>query len=938
MSTCLAALVLFATAPAQVKGAFYAVPVDELELAAGQVLPSYAGSAPWEGWNAGVESLPWAVLDGEDDGENDDGPGDVVLQLEPPPGGRAGEGELQHPLGVLCARTSEARELAGTLFLPKASGEGFLRLAFRVPAARATASETDFRTAELQRVLRLMRLRLPGGAWFRHRHDELKAALGSQAPPAPDPEAWLPWRDFREPADALELFSGGRALYENLQLERGLPASAAGQATVALDSLPGITVRAFDWKPLLAAGETALDPLAGLIPADQHAVFFPSFQAFADVLDEAERLGEFGLAAFERRSADAGTLRRLERQLCLELDGFARALGPLAIESVALTGSDPYLRSGSDVALLFRTKDAHALQAFLAQRQDVAAPEVEAEYGGMGVGTSRSHPPTHSRAGGGFRAVVGPTRSISSYVCTVRDVVVVTNSRLQFERIVEAGGGKTPALEAQDEYRYFRQRYPLGAVGESALLVMPDAAIRRWCSPRWRIGAARRMHAAASLAELHAAHAAELLEGVERELGTDPRFPALGALRLTADGVHSSTHGTLDFLTPIAELPLEQVTEQEAALYRTWREGYERAWSNFFDPIGACLSVAERRTALDLTVLPLLLGTEYAELREVTRGAELEAGSGDAHAEALVHFVLGLDPEWEPLKSIGSTLGSAGAKLGVDPLGWLGGWVAVYADAGAFWDELVQATDTQEVLEGLQSDPNEVPLAVVIAVRNPLQLALFLTGLRAFVDGTAPGMTDWKERVVLHGGVERRFVEISSPGLGQEFSLFYATTPSAWILSLHEPTLLAAVAREESRRTGGSSPAAPWAGAHAGLDLGSGGLQILEAWFGSEVAASLRRDCWRNLPILNEWKRLQPELDPVVLHERVFRERLECPGGGSYSWNTDWRTMESSVFGHPGVPKPGIRRPRAWDDLAAARFALTFEHDGLRARAEIERE
>jgi hypothetical protein len=466
--------------------------------------------------------------------------------------------------------------------------------------------------------------------------------------------------------------------------------------------------------------------------------------------------------------------------------------------------------------------------------------------------------------------------------------------------------------------------------------VLTDETIRRWCSPRWRIANARVARAAAELAEEHAVHFAELLAGVQspRELGPDPDFPGLGALRLTEQGVHSAAFGTLDFLTPIAELPLERVTPREAELYGAWRAGYERAWSNFFDPIAARIAVDARRTALDLTVEPLILGTEYDTLREVTRGPGLAPGSGDPHPEALVHFVMALDPEWEGLQSFGSTLGSAAQALGADPFSWLGTWLAVWADEGSFWDELVQAADVEEALEGLQDDPHQVPLALAIGVRNPLKLALFLTSLRAFVDGTAPGMTAWKERV--EG--ERRFVEITSPGFGTEFSLFYATTPSAWILSLHEPTLLAAIAREEARRAVDTPVPARWDGAHAALELRRRGIELIEAGLGSELAAELRRESWRNLPILNEWRRLHPGQDPLALHARVFREQLECPGGGSYAWNEEWQTMESSVFGHPGAPRPGIRRPPAWADLAGARFALEFAAEGLRVRAEIERE
>lgn len=890
--------------------AYSRVPLEELELAAGSVLPNYGYQAPWRQWLADGTQLPWAVLAGE---------GEVVFR----DGSSDADGSTTG-LGTLVLRTAAARDVTGTLFLPKASGGGFLRLGFRVPAARATATERDFRLAELEHYRELLGQRLPGSAWFRHRYDELRSALGPESRAPEDPEAWRFRADFRDPVDALGLFSGGRALYENLQLERGLPTSPEAEATVALDSLQGITVRALDWGPLLAPGETKLDPLAALVPADQHALFFASFASFVAALDEAGRLGEFGLAAFEARSSDARTRARTERQLGLELGELARTFGPLVVESVALTGSDPYLRTGSDLALLFRAKAPEAVRAYVAARQDALEGE----------------PVAGTVAGIAYRGVVDDTRTHSSYLATVGGAVVVANSLVQLERLAAVASGAAPALDTTGEYRFFRQRYPLGAEGESALLVLSDDTIRRWCSPRWRIASARIARAAAELAEEHAKHLGELLAGVEtaRELGPDADFPGLGALRLVAGGVYSPVYGTLDFLTPVAELPLAKVSEREAALYRTWREGYERAWSNFFDPIGARLVLEPKRTSLDLTVMPLILGTEYGTLREVTRGPGLEPGSGDPHPTALAHFVLRFDPEWEALKSLGSTLGSAADKLGADPLAWLGNWLALYADEGPFWDDLLQSDDLDEALAGVQSDLNRMPLALVVAARSPLKLALFMTSLRAFVDGTAPGLTSWKERVV----GERRFVEIGSAGLGEEFSLYYATTPTALILSLHEPTLLAAMEREERRRAGAAAEPELWDGAHAGLALQRRGLELVEFLFEHEVAEALRRDSWRNLPILNEWRRLHPELDPLALHERVFGERLACPGGGAYVWNEEWHTLESSVFGHPGAPKDGPRRPEAWDGIARARFALQFESgspsEGLRVRAELTRE
>lgn len=890
---------------------FYSVPVEELDVLPGHVVPSYEGGPPWEGWIQDETRFPWATLEG----------GGEILFV--PAGEAVDFSAPSRDLGTLVVRAGAARELAGALFLPQSSGAGAVRVPFRVPASAATASEREFQLGAARHYQWLLRRRLPGGAWFRHRYDELSAALGPDALPAVDENGWMFRQDFRDPSDALGLFSGGRALYENLQLERGLPASPDAEQTIALDTLEGITVRALDWGPRLAPGETKLDALAALIPADQHALFFPSFPAFVTALDEAGRLGEFGLTAFESRSSDARTRLRTERQLGLELSALARTFGPLVVESVALTGSDPYLRTGSDLALLFRARTPEAVHGYIAARQQAArGAQVSGEVAGIA-----------------YRGVANPTRSVSSYLATVGDTVVVANSLVQLERVARVAVGSAPALAAAGEYRFFRQRYPLGEEGESALVVLSDDAIRRWCSPRWRIACARIARAAAELAEQHAEHFMELADlaggsgAVPRDLGVAADFPALGALRLTEDGIHSPGYGTLDSMIPVSELPLERVTEREAALYRTWREGYERAWSNFFDPIGARLSVTPAKTVVDLTVMPLILGTEYSGLRDLTKGPGLEPGSGDPHPEALVHFVMGLNPEWEPLRSVGSILGSAGEQLGVDPLSWLGTWLAVYADEGPFWDDLLDAEDVQEALEALQDDVNSVPLAVAIAVRNPLKLALFLTGLRTFAEGTAPGMTDWKERMV----GERRFVEISSPGMGEEFSLFYATTPTALILSLNEPTLLRAMEREERRRAGEPGRETSWEGSHAVLQLTGRGLEILEVAFEGEVADTLRRGSWRNLPILNEWKRLHPELDPVALHERTFRELLACPGGGAYRWNDEWSTMESTVFGHPGAPLPGLRRPPAWNDVAAVGFALTFEEDGLRVRAELAR-
>ena len=73
------------------------------------------------------------------------------------------------------------------------------------------------------------------------------------------------------------------------------------------------------------------------------------------------------------------------------------------------------------------------------------------------------------------------------------------------------------------------------------------------------------------------------------------------------------------------------------------------------------------------------------------------------------------------------------------------------------------------------------------------------------------------------------------------------------------------------------------------------------------------------------------------MHQEVWKTRLVCPGGGSYVWNEQWQTIESTAYGHPGEPKDGPDWPEALRKILFGNFGVTFENDGLRARAVLDR-
>ncbi len=575
---------------------YFHMPLNDLELTEGQLPTAEPGWVPW--WNQRSERV-YAVLDGE---------GEVYLRYDVNVQRRADRSEPAF-LREIAVRVPQRREVTGRIFLPEsARGDAMRVVRFRLAADQAAREDRDrFYEVKLNHYEQLLRLRVPGAAWFRHQAREARLALGQQ-----DREVTgLPGRPRTgDMEDTFAMFTGGRAMSENLQLDRVLQPTGNSTQTVALNTLDGITIQEIDWQPLLAGKNPELDPLASYIPADQHAVFFPSFDAAVALSDELRRQGATVLQLAEPRSTDARTMERYQQQMCLQLTAVARLLGPAMVQSVAVTGSDPYYRTGTDVAVLFQTEDPGTLEKML--RAQVAMSIADAPD---------AKPVEGSIQGLAYRGVRNASRSICSYIARDDRVVIVTNSPYQLERYAEVSAGKTPSLATLNEFKFFRDRYQRDDAGETAFIFLSDAAIRRWCGPRWRIGTSRRTRDAAVVAELQAGQLDRLVAGGVQPgpLYTNLPLGAESEIQLTAQGVQCSTLGSLDFMTPIAELEMDRVTQAEADAYRRWRDRYQGNWRWAFDPIGLRLGVTEKQIAADLTVMPLIWGTDYREVISYSR-------------------------------------------------------------------------------------------------------------------------------------------------------------------------------------------------------------------------------------------------------------------------------------------------------------------------------
>jgi hypothetical protein len=844
-------------------------------------------------------------------------------------------------------------------------------IGFSIPAQRATANARPrFLRLKHEHYARLAAIGLPGAAWFRHQAGQVQQE--GRLPARPDslsrPFAGRFGRFGRRPAnlaDTYALFSGGRAVSENLQLDRVLPAGGGRSALVPVDSIPGVTTREIDWRPLIEGLKPEPDPLAAMIPADQYALFFPHVGAATTIADLMSEGGTIFLRLAEPRVEDLRIIAKYERQLGLSIQDAARLLKHAPVRSLAVTGSDLYFAQGTDIAVLVETPEPERVAALLLSQIGLATvDDPTAEW-------------SQGRVGGlGFWGVRNVARTRSSYVARLPGAVVVTNSLHQLGRLASVQQGESDAIASLPEYTFFRSRYARNDPAESAFGLLSDAAIRRLCGPRWRIGDSRRTRDAAALMQLQAAHLDELVAGQagDREIQAETRLSVPSTLSLTGSGVVSPAVGSLAFMTPIGELPLDRVTLDEARAYEQWRRGYERNWTWAFDPMGLRLTVREEEVAADLTVMPLIFGTQYRQFVSITEGAKLAPYAGDPHG-ALGHAVLAINTQSE-LFEMGRRLSSR-TLLGpaVDPFGWIGQSVAVYADDDPFWKELADVPP-DERLKFLENEAWRLPVGVQVEISSGLKLVALLTTVRAMVDQAAPGMTEWETRDYRDEPYTR--VSLTKRGRsGQrgldKAALYYAASGDALVVSTNEDVLRRAIDRQLQRREKEPREAEsreaesreaesreaesreaesqgirewdrsedpskkPWLGKSVGLQVDAKLLEALARFGREEYQAMMQARAWDNIPVLNEWKRRYPREDAIALHERLWQARLVCPGGGHYVWNDRWQTFESTVYGHPGEPKPGPAVPPALSAFASGNIGLTFEHQGLRVQMALAR-
>jgi hypothetical protein len=678
------------------------------------------------------------------------------------------------------------------------------------------------------------------------------------------------------------LYTGGRAISDNLALDRELRLMKNDvDAKVDISSLDGIKTKEIDWKDLMPKEEVVIDALAMLVPEDQHVLICPSLEDMNKIVSLIEKEGSPLAQSFTVRNPFRTLPSRYKKQLGLNFPAAFARLVP--VKSVAVTGFDPFFPTGTDVAVLLETDKPEML----------------------------------------FKMLDEMIKTPDKNIAIVGKVIVIANSKRQLARIHEVHTGKIKSLGSLDEYKFFRHRYPV-AEKRTGFVFLSDACIRRWGGPQMRIAASRRTK---SIAALNYLTARSISKEKVMKLNTDQQF-LLGDVLSNEGVIESKKMGSLHFMTPTIDMQMDKVTQTEADAYKRWKRGYESGWK-VFDPIGFSFQIDDDTKEFDLTVMPLTVNNEYEYFIKIVGKSVLSKGARILEDKDVMTMSVAIDKNGEMLGQMNTSLSAMIPGIKVQPLSWLGSSITFFAEKDARWKLLEDSKFEDFILSS--------PIGLRVEHTSQIKLASFLLAMRGTAAAVAPGALKWEARE--YGDVIYSAVSSEEDlGIDAELKIYYVITKNMLIITLREDVIKREIDRVNLKVEPklALSPLQKNAD-HFYLKSTSGMLTALSSPDGRSLADMRRRQSYRAIPILNEWKRRFENVKPVMIHFTKFGEDIFCPGGKGYVWNKEEMTMESVVYGHPAKPRKVEEDGALMDVFGELETAMKFEHDGLRLKLKLTR-
>lgn len=697
------------------------------------------------------------------------------------------------PRDLLWLRRPQAeagRELTVTLFTASMETQPGYRLNVHVPTYDQLQDEGDLHQRYQRALARYVRGLAPSPfRSFALLH--LPLAQTGVPHPQPEPESNVGWDDL------MALTTGERSVEQALQTKSPLRAHTAERPSIPLAKLQAPQLNIPPYAQMLAELGTTVpsEPLAEATPAEFYFARSRRLDALFELLDEVDSWVTPAVHVMDARLQRHELAARYQTQLGLRRTGLSRHLGPELLEELAVVGSDPFLRDGSDVTVLLRPRNDTALGVALQTLLRVTAEE----HGGVETKQLRL-------AGQNVSFSRSPDRAVTRYSTVAGGVHVVSNSPAALTRVLETMQGRHAALAREPDFRYMLARD--ATVPADVFAFAGDRFLANAVSPRSRILDARRQVAKSELLRVSygallygwlygkvAASGEDLMKSV---VFSEAELRHFDGERITFsyDATHTgprSAWGAPATLTPLIDLPTPaRVTATEQGAYESFVRRYQSLWAEALDPMALRVRVQRDgdTTSLGarLRVVPLVRDAELLSMTEVVGDGRVRPGQLASGVRALLAL-----PKDSGLRRelSGQSHSVLGRRLAVD-------WIGPYAMLGVLdhpslanallhseWVPQMPVADAPQP----RSETEwlfDAPLYGAVAVDSRKGAALTLAVLKERLSniGRFVDRARYRGQAVTEVVIE-----------GEQLSVFYALTDHLLIVSLSEATLHALIDR-----------------------------------------------------------------------------------------------------------------------------------------------
>jgi hypothetical protein len=266
------------------------------------------------------------------------------------------------------AREQERNDVHGILYTPQLGREPGHEIPFVAPASPKSKSEAQL-IGRWASALALHLRGLSSGPWHQFAAARVEDVYGEKKKQAKVVPARVRRPTGEELGMLMETTTGMLSVQEALQHDRPLLLAASKvKRTIPVGKLVGPKLKPHPWDEMLRGlpANAPQEPLAAAVPAEFWYVRAADLPTLFRMTDELDAWGTPAANLMDGNLEERELASRYETQLGLARTELARALGSEVIESVAFTGSDPYLREGSDLTAIFAVKQGLAFNGAVA--------------------------------------------------------------------------------------------------------------------------------------------------------------------------------------------------------------------------------------------------------------------------------------------------------------------------------------------------------------------------------------------------------------------------------------------------------------------------------------------------------------------------------------------------------------------------------------------